>query len=333
MSQGDTILVVGGAGYIGSHCLWELRQRGFKTLCYDNLSEGHREACGETPFIEGSLNDEAKLDQLFAEHDIRAVFHFAAHCYVGESCEDPEKYYFNNVASTLSLLRSMRRANVKRFIFSSTAATFGNPVHETIDETHPQDPINPYGRTKLMIEHILKDYKEAYGMEHVILRYFNAAGAAEGGVIGEDHEPETHLIPLVLKVALGQRDDIKMFGDDYDTVDGTCVRDYIHILDLADAHIKGLEYLEAGGASSAFNLGNGTGYSVKQVIDTVAKVTGKPIKSEAVGRRAGDPAILIADYKRAEKVLGWKPKYGDLETIVKTAWDWSSAHPKGYDDR
>ncbi len=333
MSQGDTILVVGGAGYIGSHCLFELRRRGFKTLCYDNLSEGHRAACGETPLIEGSLDDEARLDQLFKDHDVRAVFHFAANCYVGESVEDPEKYYFNNVASTLVLLRAMKRAGVMRFIFSSTAATFGNPVRDTIDESHPQDPINPYGRTKLMIEHILKDYHAAYGMEHVILRYFNAAGAVEGGAIGEDHEPETHLIPLILKVALGQRDDIKIFGDDYDTPDGTCVRDYIHILDLADAHILGLKYLEDGGESTAFNLGNGTGYSVREVIDTVARVTGKEIRSEVVGRRAGDPAILIADYKRAQSILGWTPQFGDLETIVRTAWEWASSHPEGYGDR
>ena len=332
MSQGDVILVVGGAGYIGSHCLWELRRRGFKTLCYDNLSEGHAAACGDTPLVVGDLNDGAKLDQLFAEHSVRAVFHFAANCYVGESVTDPEKYYFNNVASTLVLLRAMRRAQVNRFIFSSTAATFGNPQHDTIDESHPQDPINPYGRTKLMIEHILKDYATAYGMEHVILRYFNAAGAVEGGMIGEDHEPETHLIPLVLKAALGQREDIKMFGDDYPTPDGTCVRDYIHVIDLADAHIRGLEYLENGGESSAFNLGNGRGYSVREVIDTVENVTGKTVKSVAVDRRAGDPAILIADYQRAREVLGWQQRYGDLETIVRTAWEWASVRPQGYED-
>ena len=263
---------------------------------------------------------------------MRAVFHFAANCYVGESCENPEKYYFNNVSSTLVLLRAMRRAGVNRFIFSSTAATFGNPVRETIDETHPQDPINPYGRTKLMIEHILADYASAYGMQYVALRYFNAAGAVESGEIGEDHDPETHLIPLVIKAALGQREDIKIFGDDYETPDGSCVRDYIHIIDLADAHILGLEYLENGGESGSFNLGNGTGYSVKQVIDTVEKVTERPIKREAVARRAGDPAILIADYQRARDILGWKPRYGDLETIVATAWNWHSNHPNGYDD-
>lgn len=331
MSNGK-ILVVGGAGYIGSHCLWELRRRGFETLCYDNLSEGHRAAAGDTPLIEGSLDEEAKLDALFAEHDVRAVFHFAAHCYVGESCENPEKYYFNNVASTLVLLRAMRRAGVMRFIFSSTAATFGNPVRDTIDESHPQEPINPYGRTKLMIEQILGDYADAYGMQFVALRYFNAAGAVDTGEIGEDHEPETHLIPLVIKAALGQREDIKIFGGDYETPDGTCIRDYIHIVDLADAHILGLEHLEKGGESGAFNLGNGTGYSVKQVIDTVERVTERPIKREMAGRRAGDPAILIADYQRAREVLGWKPRYGDLDTIVATAWKWHSTHPDGYDD-
>ncbi|MCB9832359.1 MAG: UDP-glucose 4-epimerase GalE [Planctomycetes bacterium] len=333
MSDGDTILVVGGAGYIGSHCLHELRRRGFKTLCYDNLSEGHRAACGETPLIVGSLNEEEKLDRLFAEHQVRAVFHFAANCYVGESVENPEKYYFNNVASTLVLLRAMRRAEVKRFIFSSTAATFGNPVRERIDESHPQEPINPYGRTKLMIEQILRDYGPAYGFSYCILRYFNAAGAVEGGAIGEDHDPETHLIPLVLKAAMGQRPDIKIFGTDYDTPDGTCVRDYIHILDLADAHIRGLEYLEKGGASTAFNLGNGSGYSVQQVIDTVEKVTGKAVVRSAAPRRAGDPAVLVADYKKASEVLGWKPRFGDLETIVRTAWEWASGHPEGYQDR
>lgn len=331
MSKGK-ILVVGGAGYIGSHCLHELRSRGFDTLSYDNLSEGHRAAVQDTPLIEGDLSDGAKLDQLFSEHDIRAVFHFAAHCYVGESCENPEKYYFNNVANTLVLLRSMIQNNVKRFIFSSTAATFGNPVQDVINESHPQEPINPYGRTKLMIEHILRDYHEAYGLEYVALRYFNAAGAAEDGSIGEDHEPETHLIPLVLKVALGQRDDIKIFGDDYNTPDGTCVRDYIHIIDLAAAHIAGLSYLEGGGESGAFNLGNGKGYSVREVIETSERVVGASIKSETTGRRAGDPDTLIADYSRAREVLGWTQDYGDLETIIRTAWAWHQSHPNGYED-
>ena len=327
------ILVVGGAGYIGSHCLYELRRRGFATLAYDNLTEGHASATGDTELIVGSLDEEEKLDELFAAHDVRAVFHFAANCYVGESCEDPEKYYFNNVASTLVLLRAMRRAGVNRFIFSSTAATFGNPERETIDESHPQAPINPYGRTKLMIERILADYHDAYGLEYVALRYFNAAGAVEDGAIGEDHEPETHLIPLVIKAALGQRPDIKIFGSDYDTPDGTCVRDYIHIIDLADAHILGLEYLENDGKSSAFNLGNGKGYSVKEIIETVEKVSGRSVTQESVARRAGDPAVLIADYRRAREVLGWQPRYGDIETIVRTAWNWASDHPSGYDDR
>lgn len=330
--SGDTILVVGGAGYIGSHCLMELRRRGKKTLAYDNLTEGHRRAVGETPLIVGDLADGAKLDEVFAKNKIDAVFHFAANCYVGESCENPEKYYFNNVANTLVLLRSMRKAGVKKFIFSSTAATFGNPVRPKIDESHPQAPINPYGRTKLMIEHILADYATAYGLQYVALRYFNAAGAAENGAIGEDHDPETHLIPLVLKVPLGQRESIKIFGGDYDTPDGTCIRDYIHIIDLAEAHILGLEYLKNGGASGGFNLGNGTGYSVKEVIKVSEKVTGKSIKADLVARRAGDPAILIADYARARDVLGWKQRYGDLETIIKTAWQWHSKNPNGYDD-
>ncbi|MCA9321714.1 MAG: UDP-glucose 4-epimerase GalE, partial [Planctomycetes bacterium] len=296
------ILVVGGAGYIGSHCLHELRRRGFDALCYDNLSEGHREAVGDADFVEGNLGDAGRLRELFQREKIRAVFHFAANCYVGESCENPQKYYFNNVAATLTLLRCMLEAGIQKFIFSSTAATFGDPVRDAIDETHPQAPINPYGRTKLMIEWILRDYAAAYGLKYVALRYFNAAGAAEGGDIGEDHDPETHLIPLVIKAALGQRPDIKIFGDDYPTPDGTCIRDYIHILDLADAHIRGLEYLEKGGESSSFNLGNGTGYSVKEVIDTVERVTGKTIARESVARRPGDPAVLVADYARAANV-------------------------------
>ncbi|MEE9391529.1 MAG: UDP-glucose 4-epimerase GalE [Planctomycetota bacterium] len=331
-SDPDLILVVGGCGYIGSHCLHELRRQGFRTLCYDNLSEGHRAAAGETPLIEGGLDDGPKLDRLFAEHKVKAVFHFAAHCYVGESVENPEKYYFNNVSNTLTLLHSMRKAGVDKFIFSSTAATFGNPIRDLIDETHPQEPINPYGRTKLMIEHILSDYAAAYGLKYVALRYFNAAGAAESGEIGEDHDPETHLIPLVLQVAQGKRDIIKMFGDDYDTPDGTCVRDYIHITDLADAHIRGLAYLDKGGDSTSFNLGNGKGYSVKEIVDAAAKVTGKTIKSEVAPRRAGDPGVLIADYKRAAETLGWTQRYGDIETIIATAWKWHESHPEGYDD-
>ncbi len=330
-SQGP-VLVVGGAGYIGSHCLHELRRQGFETLCYDNLSEGHRQAVGPTELIEGDLGDEAKLDKLFSERPIRAVFHFAANCYVGESCEDPQKYYFNNVRQTLGLLRSMLRNDVKRFIFSSTAATFGNPVKDVIDETHPQDPINPYGRSKLMVEWILKDYHTAYGLDYVALRYFNAAGAAEDGSIGEDHDPETHLIPLVIQAAMGKRPDIKIFGDDYPTPDGTCVRDYIHIVDLASAHILALASLENGGESTAFNLGNGKGYSVKEVIDTVERVTGRPIAREVVGRRAGDPPVLVADYRRAAETLGWTQRFGDLDTIVRTAWQWHAGHPEGYAD-
>ena len=331
--MGDgTILVVGGAGYIGSHCLWELRRRGFDTLCYDNLTEGHRQAVGETELIVGSLADEALLDQIFRERDIRAVFHFAANCYVGESCENPEKYYRNNVAHTLTLLSMMRRHDVRRFIFSSTAATFGNPVQELMDESHPQSPINPYGNTKLMVEKMLADFDTAYGLRSVALRYFNAAGAVETGEIGEDHDPETHLIPLVLKTALGQRASIKMFGDDYSTPDGTCVRDYIHIVDLADAHIRGLEYLEKGGETTAFNLGNGAGYSVKEVIDTARVVTGRDIPAEAAPRRAGDPAQLVADASRAREILGWEQRYGDLKTIIETAWKWHSNHPNGYGD-
>ncbi|MEZ6194289.1 MAG: UDP-glucose 4-epimerase GalE [Planctomycetota bacterium] len=329
----DTILVVGGCGYIGSHCVRELRRQGHRVVCYDNLSEGHRAAAGDTPVEVGDLGDEARLDEVFAKYPVKAVFHFAANCYVGESVEDPEKYYFNNVYRTLALLRAMRRNGIDTFIFSSTAATFGDPVRDTIDESHPQQPINPYGRTKLMVEHILRDYAAAYGMKSVCLRYFNAAGAAEDGSIGEDHEPETHLIPIVLQVALGQRKSIKMFGDDYPTPDGTCVRDYIHVIDLADAHIRALAYLEAGGESTAFNLGNGKGYSVREIVDAAERVTGRPIAREVAPRRPGDPAVLIADYGRAREVLGWTQRFGDIETIIATAWRWHEAHPQGYQDR
>ena len=264
------------------------------------------------------------------ERDVEAVFHFAASCYVGVSVTDPSSYYDNNVATTLRLLDAMRAADVNTFIFSSTCATYGNPVQEYMDETHPQWPINPYGWTKFVVERILADYGHAYGLKSVALRYFNAAGAHPEGVIGEHHDPETHLIPLVIHAAQGKRPNIKVFGDDYDTPDGTCIRDYIHILDLAEAHIQGLEYLKGGGESAAFNLGNGAGYSVMEVIKMVEEVVGKEIPYEVAERRAGDPPRLVGNSARAQEILGWKQQYGDLKTIIETAWRWHEAHPDGF---
>jgi UDP-glucose 4-epimerase len=325
-----TIMVAGGAGYIGSHCLWLLRQRGFDAFAYDDLREGHRPAVLDADLVLGSLSDFDLVKQTLQDRDVDAVFHFAASCYVGVSVDDPASYYDNNVATTLKLLDAMRAANVGTFIFSSTCATYGNPVQEYMDEMHPQWPINPYGWTKFFVERVLSDYAHAYGMKYVVLRYFNAAGAHPDGVIGEHHDPETHLIPLVVHAGQGKRPDIKVFGDDYETPDGTCIRDYIHILDLADAHLLGLEYLRGGGESTAFNLGNGAGYSVMEVIKMVEQVIGKPIPYEIVGRRAGDPARLVGNSARAQAVLGWKQQYGALETIIRTAWRWHEAHPDGF---
>jgi len=325
-----TIMVAGGAGYIGSHCLWLLRQRGYDAFAFDNLSEGHRQAVLEADLVEGSLSDFELVKRTLQERDVEAVFHFAASCYVGVSVTDPSQYYDNNVATTLKLLDAMRAADVGKFIFSSTCATYGNPVQEYMDEKHPQWPINPYGWTKFVVERILADYGHAYGLKSVALRYFNAAGAHPDGVIGEHHDPETHLIPLVIHAAQGRRPDIKVFGTDYDTPDGTCIRDYIHILDLAEAHIQGLEHLKGGGESSSFNLGNGAGYSVMEVIKMVEEVTGASIKVELSERRAGDPPRLVGNSARAQDVLGWKQNYGDLKTIIETAWRWHESHPDGF---
>jgi UDP-glucose 4-epimerase len=270
------------------------------------------------------------VEKTLRERKVEAVFHFAASCYVGESVTDPAKYYRNNVATTLKLLDAMRRAGVGTFIFSSTCATYGDPVQERMDETHPQKPINPYGWSKLMVERILEDFGRAYGLKWVALRYFNAAGAHPDGMIGEHHDPETHLLPIVLQAALGMRPKIQVFGNDYPTPDGTCIRDYIHILDLSAAHVLGLEYLRGGGASTAFNLGNGAGYSVLEVIKVGEDVSGRRIPYEVAPRRAGDPARLVGDASRAQKVLGWKQTFGDLPTIVESAWRWHRAHPKGF---
>ncbi len=316
------ILVVGGAGYIGSHTNKLLTQKGYQTLVYDNLIYGHKESVKWGEFILGDLNDIEQLRLVFSKYDIEAVMHFAAFAYVGESVENPEKYYINNVSNTLNLLQVMREFACKYFIFSSTCATYGNPEYLPIDEKHPQNPINPYGQSKLMLEKILEDYSKAYDFKYVALRYFNAAGADVDCEIGENHNPETHLIPLVLDVAIGKRVDIKVFGTDYNTNDGSAVRDYIHVMDLADAHILALEYLRNGGDSEIFNLGNGDGYSVLEVIECARQITNKDIKITFASRRAGDPAKLIGDATKAKNILGWKPRFFDLKTILQTAWEW-----------
>ena len=316
------ILVVGGAGYIGSHMVWLLGQQGVRVTVLDNLSAGYADAVLHGELVVGDMGDVALLNQLFADSGFDAVMHFASFIQVGESVADPGKYYANNVSNTITLLNTMQRHGVNQFVFSSTAATFGEPQYTPIDELHPQNPINPYGRTKWMIEQALADYAQAYGMKSVCLRYFNAAGAHPEGLLGERHDPETHLIPLVLQVASGRRSHIRVFGRDYDTPDGTCIRDYIHVLDLADAHCLALEYLAQGGASTAFNLGNSDGYSVQQVIDVARQVTGRDIPVQEGPRRAGDPARLVADAALAREVLGWSPGRTYLAEIVKDAWLW-----------
>lgn len=315
------VLVVGGAGYIGSHMVKMLGRQGCDVTTLDDLSSGHRDAvlCGD--FVQGDMGDRAVLDAVLAR-GFDAVMHFASFIQVGESVQQPAKYYQNNVVNTLGLLDAMRSHGVGRFIFSSTAATFGEPQYSPIDERHPQQPINPYGRTKLMVEQVLADYERAYGLRSVCLRYFNAAGADPEGQLGERHEPETHLIPLVLQAASGRRPHIGVFGRDYDTPDGTCVRDYIHIEDLCSAHGLALQSLMGGAGSQAYNLGNGQGFSVQEVIDTAQQVTGRPIAVVNGPRRAGDPARLVADASLIREKLGWQPRYADLATIVEHAWRW-----------
>ena len=315
------ILVVGGAGYIGSHAVKELNRQGYETVTFDNLVYGHRDAVKWGAFEEGDMADETRLRELFTSHEIAAVMHFAAYAYVGESVTDPEKYYFNNVAATLNLLKVMREFGVNKFIFSSTCATYGEPQVVPIPEDHPQNPINPYGMSKLMVEKVLADYNRAYGLKSIAFRYFNAAGADPDGEIGERHDPETHLIPLVMEAILGGRK-LKIFGEDYPTADGTCIRDYIHVVDLARAHILGLERLLAGGESAVYNLGNGNGYSVKQIIETTEKVSGRKVPYDVAPRRAGDPAALIGSAGKAITELGWKPEFADIDRIIETAWNW-----------
>ncbi len=323
-----TILVVGGAGYIGSHMVKKLQAQQYRVIVLDNLSAGFVDAVIGGELLVGDLADKKALQQLFQEQQIDAVMHFAAHIQVGESNQRPDKYYDNNVVRTLNLLNAMVEAGVKRFIFSSTAAIFGEPQYVPIDEKHPQQPINTYGRTKLMLEHILQDYDRAFGLKSVCLRYFNAAGADPDGQLGERHDPETHLIPLVLQAAAGRRPAITVFGQDYDTPDGTCIRDYIHINDLCQAHLLALEQLLNGADSAAYNLGNGEGFSVKQVIDVAEEVTGLKIPVQMGERREGDPARLVADAQQARQALGWKPQYAELKTIIAHAWQWEQQYGK-----
>ena len=317
-----TILITGGAGYIGSHAVRKLKGAGYNTLVLDNLIYGHREFVNEEELIVGDLADTKLLARLFSKCEIKAVMHFAAFAYVGESVQEPSKYYRNNVANTINLLDAMVKYDVRHMIFSSTCATYGEPQKIPITEEHEQNPINPYGRSKFMVEKILQDYERAYGLRSITLRYFNAAGADPEGRIGEDHNPETHLIPLVLDVAMGRLDNIKVFGIDYDTVDGTCNRDYIHVNDLADAHVQSLDYLRYEDRSEIFNLGNGNGFSVNQVIETAKRVTGRNITVKEVGRRPGDPAVLVGSSGKIESALGWKPRFYKLEDIIQTAWTW-----------
>lgn len=324
-----TILVTGGAGYIGSHCSRILKDEGYDVVVIDNLVKGHREAVKGFKFYEGNIGDEALLDTILTENKIDGVIHFAAYSLVGESMKQPFDYYKNNVCESMLLFNSLVKHNVKNVVFSSTAATYGDAGVSNISEETPTNPVNTYGETKLAIEKMLKWFNTAYGLNHICLRYFNVAGAYETGEIGEDHKPETHLIPIVLKVANGQSKSIKIFGNDYPTPDKTCVRDYIHVIDLIQAHIKALNYTMETGKSDVFNLGSGSGSSNLEIVNMSRKVTGHPIPVVFESRRAGDPAILVASSTKAEEVLGWKRKY-DLEGIISTAWKWHSTHPNGY---
>jgi len=322
MALTHTILVVGGAGYIGSHMVKALLGEGYRVVTLDNLSTGYRDAVVGGEFIEADLADRGQLERLFSGQTIDAVMHFASFIQVGESVREPAKYYANNVTNTLNLLDTMRNHGVNKFIFSSSAAVYGEPIRVPIDESHPKLPLNPYGRTKWMVEQILADYDLAYGLKYVSLRYFNAAGADPEGQLGERHEPETHLIPLVLQAASGRREFVQVFGRDYDTPDGTCIRDYVHVADLCEAHRLALERLLGGADSAAYNLGNGNGFSVQEVIDTAARIAGKLIPVKDGARRAGDPARLVADAQTAKQALGWVPRYPELETIIRHAWQW-----------
>ncbi len=316
------VLICGGAGYIGSHMARWLGTRGARVTVLDNLSTGHREAVKWGKLVEADLLDRSALQEIFAANKFDAVMHFCARSLVGESVVDPYPYYINNVVGTLNLLEVMRRSEVDRLVFSSTAAVFGQPSSDTVDEDHPKMPINPYGASKLMVEQILSDAATAYGLRSVTLRYFNAAGASDDASIGESHQPETHLIPSVIRSAMGVGPGLKVFGTDYATPDGTCVRDYVHVDDLAHAHELALGFMDAREGAYAFNLGNGRGFTVKEVIEVVASITGRVVKWEAASRRAGDPPVLVAASKRARRELGWLPVHDRLDSIVRSAWNW-----------
>lgn len=324
------VLVTGGAGYVGSHCVRALQRAGYDVWVYDNLSCGHRQAVPAGRLIVGELENGSQLESELRQRKIEAVLHFAAVAEVGESVVNPQKYYVNNVIGTLNLLNAMRAADVRKLVFSSTTATYGAPKKVPITEEEPQQPISPYGFSKLVVERALGDYAHAYGLGYAALRYFNAAGADPSGELGEDHKPESHLIPITLQVALGQRAEITIFGDDYDTPDGTCIRDYVHVNDLADAHLRALDRLEAG-KGLKLNLGSGKGFSVREVIDAARRITGRPIAEKIGPRRPGDPPRLIADSSQARKVLGWEPQFDNIEAIVATAWKWHVSHPQGYE--
>ncbi len=329
------VFVTGGAGYIGSHTAKLLLAKGYEVVIYDSLELGHRGVLQYLPgakFVQGDIGDGALVARTLKEYNVDSVIHFAAYASVPDSVADPVKYYQNNIVKTLTLLDAINAHGVKHVLFSSSAATFGETKYVPIDEQHPQFPTNPYGQTKLDAEHILHWYDVAFGIKSISLRYFCAAGADPDGQLGEDHTPETHMIPLTLLTALGRRSEIKMFGTDYPTPDGTGIRDYIHVTDLGQAHILGLEALKNGAETTAYNLGNGKGYSVREVIETGRQVTGKPINAVEAPRRPGDPAELVASSAKIERELGWKPQYGDLPTIMRTAYEWFEAHPNGYDD-
>lgn len=327
-----SILVTGGAGYIGSHCVAALINRGVDVVVVDDLSKGHKAALKGGRLYVGSVADKEFLRSVFEQETIEAVIHFAAYSLVGESMTIPEQYFRNNVTAGLSLIETMIEFNVPYLVFSSTAATFGEPERVPIEENDRQVPTNPYGESKLIVEHMLKWCDQAHGLKYCALRYFNVAGARPDGSIGEDHRPETHLIPLILQVAQGKRDKLSLFGTDYPTKDGTCIRDYIHVDDLIDAHILALDYLRSGNPSTAFNLGNGQGFSNREIIEAARHVTGHPIPVSEEDRRPGDPAVLIASSQKAMDVLGWNPKYTNIKDIIATAWLWHSTHPNGYDD-
>ncbi len=328
------ILVTGGAGYIGSHTVLALAAAGFTPVVFDNLSTGHEQAVPKgVTLVRGDIHDIDFVTETLRRYDIAGVIHFAASSLVGESMENPAKYYENNVEGTLHLLLGLQKAGVSKIVFSSTAAVYGEPEKTPIEEDFPHNPTNVYGRTKLVIEHMLSDFSAAYGLHYVALRYFNAAGAAEGGAIGEDHNPETHLIPLILKAAQGVRDHVAVYGTDYPTKDGTCIRDYIHVTDLADAHVLAMRYLLDGGESDVFNLGSENGFSVREMIETAKAVTGVDFKVTEEARRAGDPAVLIASSTKCKKILGWHPTHSSTKEIFASAWAWHKQHPHGYDDK